>query len=296
MDLFEFETRKTKQERPKDVAEVVNYIAALKHGLERIRRGTPISLQLLKEIHLRLLKGVRGGEKRPGEFRAVQNWVGPPGCEISEALFVPPAVPDMKLALADLVRFINVESKIPPLVRVGLVHAQFETIHPFLDGNGRMGRLLITFMLAGEGHIRRPLLYLSYFFKRYRAKYYDSLQAVRDSGDWEGWIRFFLQGVSNVSADALDRSMKIIALREKHRKAVMTELRSRGGGASLLLDAIFTMPVLGVKQVKEITGQTHVAAGGLVSRFEDLGILKEVTGNRRNRVYHYEDYLKLLEA
>ena len=296
MDLFEFETRALGPKHPKDVAEVVNYISALKFGLERIRKGAPISLGLLRQIHFRLLKDVRGGERKPGQFRTDQNWIGPPGCSISDALFIPPAVPDMRSALADLERFIGGKSKLPPLIKVGLIHAQFETVHPFLDGNGRMGRLLITFLLTGEGHIRRPLLYLSHFFKRFRGKYYDSLQAVRDSGDWEGWIKFFLQGVSNVSTDAFGKSMKIIALREKHRHAVIEDMRSRGGGASALLDALFTRPIIDVKVVQEITGLTHVAAGEIVSRFENLGILEEVTGRHRNRVYHFADYLKLLEA
>jgi Fic family protein len=296
MDILEFEAKTLRPKHPKDVGEVVNYVAALNFGIHRTRGGSPISLPLLKQIHGRLLKGVRGAERRPGRFRSVQNWIGPPGCTISDAIYIPPAVPDMNKALRDLEGFIGSKSPLPPLIKVGLVHSQFETIHPFLDGNGRMGRLLITLLLTGEGHIRRPLLYLSHFFKRYRSKYYDSLQAVRDSGDWEGWLKFFLQGVSNVSKDALERSIRITALREKHRQAVMNDVQSRGGTALVLLDALFTRPVVDVRQVRGITGLSHVAAGGLVSRLEAIGVLKEVTGHRRNRVFHYTEYLKLLET
>ncbi len=198
MDVLEFEAQAMDSGKPSDVEEVVNYVGAMNHGLQRLQE-LPLSLRLIREIHEKLLANVRGGERNPGEFRSRQNWIGPPGCKLSEAFFVPPPPVEMMRALGELEKFLHDESPMPFLIKVGLAHAQFETIHPFLDGNGRVGRLLITFLLCEKGILKRPLLYLSWYFKKNRGEYYDKLQSVRDRGDWESWLKFFLKGVEQVA-------------------------------------------------------------------------------------------------
>jgi Fic family protein len=197
LDVLEVEAQLTTY-NPFDVEEVINYVGAMNHGLTRLAT-LPVSLRLIREVHARLLAGVRGSQSNPGEFRRVQNHIGPPGCSLEQARFVPPPPNQLHECLADLERFIHAEDEIPVLIRVGLIHAQFETIHPFLDGNGRVGRLLITLLLCDREILRRPLLYISYYFKRNRTEYYDRLQRVRDYRDWEGWITFFLRGVFEVA-------------------------------------------------------------------------------------------------
>jgi Fic family protein len=193
IDILEFESRAVEPDNPQDVAEVVNYVAAINHGLQRLQQ-LPVSARLFKEIHNILMNGVRGAEKLPGEFRRSQNWIGASGCSLAQATFVPPPPHEMEQAISDLERFLHSPSLMPDLIKIGLAHAQFETIHPFLDGNGRLGRLLITFLLCEKQIMQRPLLYISYFFKKYRAEYYDRLQAIRNSGNWEDWLKFFLVG------------------------------------------------------------------------------------------------------
>ena len=194
---------------PSDVGEIVNYVRAMNHGLARVGE-LPVSVRLIREIHTELLRGVRGGKLRPGELRASQNWIGPGGCTLREATFVPPPPREVPAALGDLEHFLHADDALPPLVRVALAHAQFETIHPFLDGNGRVGRLLITFLLTERRLLAKPVLYLSHYFKRHRADYYDRLQAVRDEGDWEGWLGFFLEGVVEVCGEAADTAAAIL--------------------------------------------------------------------------------------
>ncbi|CAN5848975.1 Fic family protein [soil metagenome] len=291
VDLLEYEAQMEKTERRIDVQEISNYVEALKYGLERVET-LPLSLRLIREIHGRLMQGVRGGEeaKTPGEFRRSQNWVGGPSPET--ARFVPPPVAEMNRALAELERFLHSDD-LPILVRVGLAHAQFETIHPFLDGNGRVGRLLITFLLAHAEILREPLLYLSIFFKRNRQEYYDRLQNVRDQGDWEGWLLFFLEGVAQVSKEATGTARQIVQLQERKRTQVMQELGRRSNTALLLLESLFRQPYVNVKMVQEVTDLSQPAANSLANGMVETGILEEITGKQTYRIFAFTEYLQL---
>lgn len=276
------------------MAEVVNYIDAMNHGIERLRE-LPVSLRLLREIHERLLAGVRGSERYPGEFRRTQNWIGSSVDTLETASFVPPPPHAMAEALDNLEKFLHDETPMPTLVKVGLVHAQFETIHPFLDGNGRLGRLLITFLLLQKGILHRPLLYLSHHFKRYRAEYYARLQATRDRGDWEGWLKFFLTGVAVVAEEAASTARQIMRMREAHRDLVTRELRRNVGRGMVLLEDLYYRPVVSVASVTQSTGLTVANANTLVNQFHSLGLLREITGRRRGRLFAYDPYLALFE-
>jgi Fic family protein len=290
-DLLAFEADAARRVMAKDVGEVVNYVAAMNHGLERLR-SLPLSLRLIRQIHEKLMQGVRGGEREPGEFRRSQNWIGPPGSSLKEALFIPPPPSELMTMLGNLEKFLHDKSPMPPLIRCGLAHAQFETIHPFLDGNGRVGRLLITFWLCWKGVLRRPLLYLSDYFKRKRDDYYANLQRVRDEGDWEGWTEFFLEGVRSVATEAAAMAGEIQKMREKHRG--MVSRRPRAANGQVLLDHLLEKPMITVKQVEAAIGKTYPVAADLVGRFEKWGLLREETGLERNRIYSYRPYLTLL--
>jgi Fic family protein len=261
----------------------------MRYGLQRLDE-LPLSLRLIREIHAELLQDGRGAHATPGEFRTSQNWIGPPGASLQRATFVPPPASDMKQALSDFEEYLHAEAGGSQLVQIGLAHAQFETIHPFLDGNGRVGRLLITFLLVRAGILRRPLLYLSYYFKLHRTEYYDRLTAVRRRGDWEGWLRFFLQGVAVTAEEAGDTAERIFALRERHRALVMEETGTNG---LKLLSTLFQRPLVNVNLVAADVDVTFPTANRLVAKFEELGILEEVTGQRRSRQFRYEPYLRL---
>ena len=280
--------------QPAEIAEVVNYVGAMNHGLARLADDFPLSLRLIREIHARLMQGVRGAASDPGEFRRTQNWIGPPGATLQNARFIPPPVPEMNDALGDLEKFLHDTESLPALMHFGLVHAQFETIHPFLDGNGRVGRLLITFLLCQRGILRRPLLYLSHFFKMNRAEYYDRLMAVRESGHWEQWLKFFLRGVAEVSASATATAEAILALQNEHRQIVL----EKAGNAPLgqrLLDFLLRQPLVTVRAIEAQLDCAYVTANKLVEQFAALGILRETTGGQRNRQYEYSPYLRLFE-
>ncbi len=291
VDLLEYEAQMERTERRVDVAEITNYIDALRFGLERVK--TPLSLRLIREIHARLMAGVRGGEpsKTPGEFRRSQNWIGGPSP--AAARFVPPPVDEMQRSLNELEQFLHAASDLPVLVRAGLAHAQFETLHPFLDGNGRVGRLLITFFLVHEDVLREPILYLSIFFKRNRREYYDRLQAIRENGDWEGWLAFFLEGVAEVSTEATATARQIVALREEERQRIAQELGRRAAPGLTLLEGLFRTPIVNVKRVQEVTGLSQPAANALTNALEDAGILRETSGRQTYRVFAFERYLQL---
>jgi len=293
-DVLEFEADTPGAERPKDVEEVVNYVRAMNHGLRRLDE-LPVCLRLIREIHAELLQGVRGSERTPGEFRRSQNWIGPGGSTLQTATFVPPPVHEMHQALDNLEKFLHGAKSLPRLIHCGLVHAQFETIHPFLDGNGRVGRLLITFLLCQQGILQRPLLYLSYYLKAHRAEYYDRLNAVRHDGNWEEWLKFFLRGMYEVSQSATNTARAILQLREQHRQAT-AELGASGGTAARLLDYLFEQPIVSVRMVEKKLGCAYVTAAKLVDQFGELGMLKEITGQQRNRRYRYEPYLALFES
>ena len=281
--------------QPRDVGEVINYVSAMNEGLDRLRT-LPLSIRLIREIHARLLHGIRGSQAQPGELRTSQNWIGPAGCTLNEATFVPPPPREVPNALGALEAFIHSPSELPVLVQVGLIHTQFETIHPFLDGNGRVGRLLITFLLCQRGILQHPVLYLSHFFRQYRSEYYERLQAVRDRGDWEGWLAFFLRGAAAVSAEAADTVRRILTLREAHRTLVTERLGRAAADGHRVLESLYRRPFLTVAHVPEITGTNYAAANGLVARLVQIGVLEEVTGGRRNRVFRYGPYLGILEG
>jgi len=291
-DLLAAEAEVLADDAPRDVDEVVNYINALNYGLKRLDT-LPVSVRLVREIHERLLAGVRGGHLSPGALRTTQNWIGPMGATQAEATFVPPPPQEVGAALADLERFLLAEDDTPFLVKVGLAHAQFETIHPFLDGNGRVGRLLITLLLCERQVLQKPVLYLSYWFKANRATYYDRLQAVRDAGDWEGWLDFFLTGVATTATEATATARRIIALREEDRTRITDGIVRVAGNGLKVLERLYQRPVISVKEVQEMIGTTYPAANDLVSRLEALGILREITGWARNRRYMYDRYVQL---
>lgn len=278
--------------RVRDVEKVVNYVAAMNYGLERLET-LPLSLRLIREIHGRLMKGVRGQHLEPGEFRKTQNWIGPKGCSLSGATFVPPPPRILNDLLGNLERFIR-DDTVPPLMNAGLAHAQFETIHPFLDGNGRIGRLLVTFLLCQRKVLSRPLLYLSAFLKRNRAEYYDRLQAVRSNGAWEPWIGFFLRGVRDAATEAHQTALKILALREKYHNELTNEGK---GGVNMLraLDTLFAQPIVTARSMEGKLEVAFATANGILGRFEELGILREMTGSRRNRRWTFQPYLDLFE-
>ena len=209
------------------------------------------------------------------------------------AAFIPPPPERVLDALGDLETFLHADHSLPLLVKVGLAHAQFETIHPFLDGNGRVGRLLITFLLCEREALHKPVLYLSHYFKQHRAEYYDRLQAVRDRGDWEGWMKFFLRGVGDVGAEAVETARRILELRETHRSVITARLGRSAGNGQLILESLFQQPIVSVGDVKEKTGVTFAAANNLVARLTEMGILHEITGNARNRRFRYDDYVRL---
>lgn len=291
-DLLERELDSEQDDPASDVLDLVNYVQAMNYGLKRIET-LPLSLRLIREIHHELLRDARGSSATPGEFRRAQNWIGPSGATLVQATFVPPPVAAMKDALHDFERFLHEGGHYPTLIEVGLAHAQFETIHPFLDGNGRVGRLLNTFLLVHRGMLRQPLLYLSHFFKLHRTEYYDRLMAVRQAGDWEGWIRFFLGGVVQTAREATGTAERLFELREEHRRMIIEN--NLGQNGLKLLSHLFRRPLVNIKLVASSIESTFPTASRLVSNFEGLGLLREITGQKRSRVFRYDPYLVLFE-
>lgn len=291
-DLLAAEARVFSPKQPEDVDEVINYVNAMNYGLQRLAK-LPVSVRLFGEIHTRLMQGVRGSRLTPGELRTSQNWIGPSGCTLNEATFVPPPPPEVPKALGDLESFLHRDMSLPLLIKIGLAHAQFETIHPFLDGNGRIGRLLVTFLLCECKALGKPVLYLSYFFKRNRQKYYDLLQAVRDTGDWESWLIFFLQGVIEVSGQATDTARRILTLRESHRTRITNHFGRASGNGHKVLEQLYERPIVSVADIRKITGTTNPAANQLVGKFVEQNILVEHTGQKRNRRFIYNEYVNL---
>ena len=240
---------------------------------------------------------MRGGHRTPGEFRRSQNWIGPPGCDLASATYVPPPVQEMTEALDRFERFLQTDGPgrdLPPLVHCALAHAQFETIHPFLDGNGRVGRLLVTFLLCEREILAQPLLYLSHFLKANRLEYYDRLNATREEGDWEGWLDFFLRGVAWVSREAIETARAILELRSRHRELVAAETSSPYGLP--LLDLLFETPIVTVRHVERTLGCAYVTANKQIEQLVRLGLLEETSGGRRNRRFAYRPYLRLFRS
>ncbi|HZV83340.1 MAG TPA: Fic family protein [Geobacteraceae bacterium] len=288
-DLLEHEGEIEGKSSQDDINEVSNYVAAMNYGLERLRE-LPLSLRLIKEIHARLMTGIRGGHKNPGEFRTSQNWIG--GTMPGNAVFVPPPPHEVLPCLGELEKFLHDET-IPPLLKAGLAHAQFETIHPFLDGNGRMGRLLIAFILCHDQVLEKPLLYLSLFFKKHRQEYYERLNAVRKDGDWEGWIKYYLQGVYEISKQATDAAKAIMDLLASDRQKI-AGLGKAAPTAMALLDLLYRRPYVTIPFVVKELAISSPAAGKAVNNLVSLGILIEVSGKKRDRVFLHESYLSII--
>jgi Fic family protein len=292
-DLLRFEAEGAPGTPVDDVREVSRYVAALLYGIGRIRSGKlPLSLRLIREIHKVLMKGGRGGVRAPGEFRRTQNWVG--GSRPGNAKFVPPPPHDMHAALDNLERFLHDEDGFtPPVIKAGLAHAQFETIHPFLDGNGRVGRLLVSLMLVVDGVLSQPFLYLSLYFREQRADYYDALQRVRTHGDWEGWLRFYLIGVEAVARQAADTVTVLVTLFDQDRSRIQTLGRS-AGSALQVYDVLRRRIVVSIPGVAKEAGVTWPTAKAALERLRALRIVAESTGRRRDRLYTYTSQLEIL--
>jgi Fic family protein len=291
-DLLLFELDEAPGVPLDDVVEVSNYVAALDHGLTRLRAGFPLSNRLIREIHEVLLSRGRGSRKSPGGFRRSQNWIG--GTRPGNAVFVPPphtAVPD---CMAALERFLHAaDDGLPVLARAGLAHVQFETIHPFLDGNGRVGRLLITLLLCHAGVLSEPLLYLSLYLKQHRPDYYALLDRVRRDGDWEAWLTFFLEGVRVTAAGAVETAQRLAGMFRDHRAAIETKGR-RAGSALRVHEAIKARPILSMPEICRATGLSFPAASSAMDLLVEMQIARELTGKRRNRLFVYDRYLAIL--
>lgn len=288
-DVLEVNAKDDKRE---DVGEVVNYVAAMNYGLKRLKEF-PLCLRLIREIHEVLLSNGRGSNRNPGEFRKTQNWIGPAGCTLANARFVPPIIPDMEKALANLENFFYAEDNIPALIKIALIHSQFESIHPFLDGNGRMGRLLITFWLCQQEILSQPLLYLSYYFKKNRLEYYDRLMAVREKGDWEGWIKFFLKGVAVTADEATAAAKEIIQL----KSACENKIVSKGWSVvyNILLDYLFEFPIVSINDAVEKLQVSYPTAAKVIDNLCSLDVLQDITPDqRRNKKYAFVSYMEIL--
>lgn len=291
-DLLLFEMDEAPGVPLDDAREVSNYIAAMNHGLKRMSEGFPLSLRLLREIHAILLKGGRGAQKQPGEFRRSQNWLG--GSRPGNAVFVPPPPEHLMECLDPFERFLHDETTpIPVLLKASLVHVQFETIHPFLDGNGRLGRLLITLILINEGVLREPLLYLSLYFKTHRSDYYDHLQRVRLEGDWEGWLLFFLQGVFETAQQAVETTRTVLDLFEQDRERIRG-LGRIAGSCLQLHQRLKQKAIVNIPDSARELEINRTTISNCIRRLQELGIVREITGQRRNRLFVYDRYVQIL--
>ena len=276
-----------------DVQEVSNYVAAMNYGLERLRGGFPMSMRLIREIHEVLMSGARGGTKAPGEFRRTQNWVG--GTRPGNATYVPPPPDRVVTCMSELEKYLHdKEDKLPLLIRAGLVHHQFETVHPFLDGNGRLGRLLITLLLCTEGVLSEPILYLSLYFKTHRSEYYAQLQRVRETGDWESWLQFFLMGVHDIALQATDAAREILGMIQSDR-AKITEIGRGAGSALQIHQYLEKKPLAVIPEIVRVLGLSAPTVTAALQNLERIGIVREVTGKQRGRIFVYDEYLKILE-
>jgi Fic family protein len=291
-DLLLYELEETPGVPLDDVQEVSSYVAALNHGLARIREGFPLSLRLLREIHGVLLATGRGANKSPGEFRRSQNWLG--GSRPGNAVFVPPPPERLMDCLGPFEHFLHDEPEpMPSLIKAALAHVQFETIHPFLDGNGRLGRMLITLLLCHDKVLQEPSLYLSLYFKIHRSDYYDQLQRVRTEGDWEGWLRFFLTGVTETATEATDAAQKLWILFDEDRRRIQ-EQGKISATALRVHDLLQQRPIISITAACKALELTHPAVNKSLSKLEGMGIVREITGRQRNRLYLYEAYMAVL--
>jgi len=292
-DLYNYESAQLSFLEPdNDVREVHNYALALDYGLERLET-LPVSLRLIRELHAGLLKGVRGGQLTPGKFRRTQNWIGPAGSTIETAIYVPPPVDEMHDALNAMEKFIHADSDLPALVRAAMIHYQFEAIHPFLDGNGRVGRLLVMLLLRECNILPQPLLNLSAYFERYRQEYYDYLLSVSQRGKWEEWLRFFLRGVTSQAQDSVFRMTRLEGIRARYEELVIADRNSQRMTA--VIDFIFARPILTLRQLEIALDMPYMAAKRYVDKLVEAGVLKETTGFARNRVFLAHEVFQALE-
>lgn len=290
-DLILFEHNQKPNVSLEDVEEVSNYVKAINYGIGQLKKGFPLCLRLLRKIHSILLAGVRGSYKFPGEFRRSQNWIG--GTRPGNALFVPPPVEYLDNCLSNLERFLH-DKTLPTLIKAAIAHYQFETIHPFLDGNGRLGRLLISLMLVESGLLHKPILYLSLFMKQNRETYYNLLQEVRMDGTWETWIEFFLTGIIHSSKQAIKTATCINKLFQKDREKIATMGRARFS-CEQIFEYLKKLPQVSVKLLAKELGISAPAVRNALNNMVDLGILEEVSGKQRNKIYVYSKYLSILE-
>ncbi len=290
-DLLLFEMDEAPGVPISDAQEVSQYVSAMIHGLARMEEGFPLSNRLLREIHKILLSHGRGSSKEPGNFRRSQNWIG--GTRPGNAKFVPPPPMEVQRLMSELESFIHEENEFPVLIKAGLAHVQLETIHPFLDGNGRVGRLLITFLLCHAGVLKKPLLYLSLYLKKHREEYYDHLDRVRRTGDWEGWLAFYLEGVQVTADNAASTAQRITELFQLDQERLQP-LGRKAGSLLRVHDALTKRPVVSIKEVTEQTGLTFPPASSAMQLLSEMGIVRELTGKGRNRLFVYDKYLELL--
>lgn len=290
-DLLMFEMDEAPGVPFDDVVEVSSYVRALEHGLTRMSEGFPLCNRLLREIHAILLSRGRGADKQPGEFRASQNWIG--GTRPGNAHFIPPPPGEVEGCMSDLEVFLNRSSEAGVLVRSALAHVQFESIHPFLDGNGRVGRLLIALILSNDGVLRQPLLYLSLYFKQHRDEYYRLLDTVRSAGDWEAWLDFYLEGVEQTATGAVDTANRLLALFQEDSSRI-GGLGRATANALRIFESLRHRPVAGIDYLARTAGVSYQTASRAVEALARLGIVSEVTGRKRNRVYSYGRYITIL--
>jgi Fic family protein len=287
-----FEPDELKKHNNDDKEEVINYTHALHYAIKELE-NLPICSRLFKQIHLLLMKGIRGQEKNPGEFRTSQNWIGKTGNSINTSAYIPPNVQDMEQSLSDLEKFINEDESYDPLIQIGLIHYQFETIHPFLDGNGRIGRLLIPLFLIQKGLLKEPILYISYFLKKNKIEYYDRMTEVRNKGNYEQWVKFFLKALYVTAEDSLETAEKLIALYNKNLDKI-NETRGKGEVILELFDYIQKNVLIDISKTAKELKKTYPAVKKAVDDLVELDILEELIGNKRNKIFSYKDYVELL--
>lgn len=275
-----------------DVSDVINYVKATQYALKRLER-LPLCCRLIREIHEVLMANVRGQDKTPGEFRHSQNWIGPANCSLKDARYIPPNVEDMQTAMSDLEKYINENVDYDPLIRAALIHYQFETIHPFLDGNGRIGRLLILLYLMEQRLIEKPVIYISYFLKKNQIEYYDRISEVRRTGNFEQWIRFFLEAVSKAASDSLEAIRQLSVVHDTNVEKLPKTTRSKDN-LRAVFDYIEQYPIIDIKRTAKELEVSYNTVAAAVRKLVELGILQETTNAARNRVFAYEEYLAIL--
>ncbi|MBN2134725.1 MAG: Fic family protein [Acidobacteria bacterium] len=291
--VLEFEANIKPKEDIADIREVINYIEAMHYGMEMLENN-PLDLNLIHGAHKILIAQTRGSDKQPGRYKTAQNYLGMPGCTIYDASFIPPPPERVEDLMKSLETFIQAKDNIPTLIKIALIHSQFETIHPYLDGNGRMGRLLISYYLYWKKILSKPLLYLSFYLKKNKSEYSECLNGIRYDNNWEAWLKFFLKGVIETSENALHSAREIIALKEKTIEKLIL-FKAGGINAVKLIDHLFEDPTISVKEVSELLNVSNVTANKLVNRLEEIGILMEFTGKKRYKKYVFTDFVRIIE-